>query len=272
MSEGKATSYRCNRCDRYWAEGALKQIRAGSGFVTACPTCGDLVHEEASRVARPLPTLLAGAFIYPFRGSTVLWAIGLLVVTTFLRFVPLVGGLLAISAELGFLFAVLRSSAAGESELRVEASDIADFTSWFGPLFKYLAAFALSFGPAIFLAILLSQNRNEASTLLIIYGAGGLGLLYFPAALVVAAHSEGCLGVLNPVAGVTFISRIPGPYAITLAFLSLAVAAGAGMLTTAAAIDIPIVGLIARSIASLYAPLVGMRMLGLLMEEHAEEL
>lgn len=58
----------------------------------------------------------------------------------------------------------------------------------------------------------------------------------------------------------------------TLAFLSLAVAAGAGMLTTASAIDIPIVGLIARSTSSLYAPLVGMRMLRLLMEEHAEEL
>lgn len=272
MNAGAPQTFRCDRCNRYYGEPELKQIRAGSGFVNACPTCGDLVRKEASRVSRPLPTLLIGAFVYPFRGATVMWVVALLVATTFLRFIPFVGTLLAFSAELGFLFAVLRSTADGQTELRVEASDLSDFSSWFGPLFKYLGAFTLSFGPAIGAAIVLGQGPSAASMLPVVYGVAGLGLIYFPASLVVAAHSDGCLGVLNPVAGVSFIARIPGPYFVTLAFLSLAVAAGAGMLATANAIEVPVVGLIARSIAALYAPLVAMRMLGLLMEEHAEEL
>ena len=78
--------------------------------------------------------------------------------------------------------------------------------------------------------------------------------------------------MFNPAAGFAFIARIPGPYFLTLGFLAIAAALGGGMLAAATRIEVPIVGIVARSIASLYAPIVAMRMLGLLMEEHAEEL
>lgn len=264
-----ATTYRCDRCDRYFAESALEKIAAGGGYVLACPTCGDLARREVSREARSLPALLAGAFAYPFRGATIMWVVALLVGMTFLQLIPFVGGLLATSAELGLLFGVLRSTAAGHAELRVETSDLADTSLWFGPLLRYLAAVLVSFGPAIAAGVLLQGN---SSLLPIAYAVAGLGLLYFPASLVVAAHSDGCLGVLNPAAGIAFITRIPGPYFITLAFVAIAAGVGAGMMAGAATIELPIVSIVVRSVASLYGPLVAMRMLGLLIEEHAEEL
>jgi hypothetical protein len=44
------------------------------------------------------------------------------------------------------------------------------------------------------------------------------------------------------------------------------------MSTIAGIIEVPVVGVVARSVAALCAPLVAMRMLGLLMQENAEEL
>jgi hypothetical protein len=271
----KTSTFRCDRCDRNFVEFELRQLRAGSGFIQVCPLCGDPPRLEVSRASRSLPELLAGAFTYPFRGTTLMWVAVVLVATTVLRFVPLVGWLIALSAELGFLFAVLRSTAAGQAEMNVEASDLADYGLWFRPLLKYVGAFAISFLPMMGMQVALDAGvfgSAGPSLAWLLYVLGAVGVLYFPAALVVAAHSDGCLGVLNPVAGISFIARIPGPYAITVAFLAVAVGAGVGMTATAAELDVPVIGIVARSIAALYAPLVAMRMLGLLMEEHAEEL
>jgi hypothetical protein len=263
------TSFRCDRCERYFAEGELKRLRVGSGFVNQCPVCGDPVRTETSRAARSMPLLLAGAFAYPFRGTTLMWVAVLFVASVAMRFLPVLGGLFAASAELGLLFAVLKSTADGHDELRIEASDLTDFGAWLVPLGKYLAAVAVSFLPAMAVRILAGPGDGAV---LVACGVALLGLLYFPAALVVAARSTGCLGAFNPVAGLALIALIPGPYAVTVAFLAVAVAAGAGMVVAASSLDNLFVAAIARSVAQLYAPLVAMRMLGLLLNEHAEEL
>ncbi len=273
---GATKTFRCDRCDRNFVSSELRQVRAGSGYVQVCPSCGDPPRLEVSRALRSLPVVLAGAFTYPFRGTTLLWVAVVLVATTVLRFVPIVGGLIAVSAELGFLFAVLRSTAEGQAEMNVEASDLADYSLWFRPLIKYVAALVVSFAPALAVQVALDGGvfgENGTSTfgwLLYVLAAGGV--LYLPAALVVAAHSDGCLGVLNPAAGLSFIARIPGPYAVTVVFLAVAAGVCVGMMAAAAALDVPVLGVVARSVAALYGPLVAMRMLGLLMAEHAEEL
>ncbi|MBX3188624.1 MAG: hypothetical protein KF819_16525 [Labilithrix sp.] len=221
-------------------------------------------------MARSLPGLLAGAFMYPFRGTTVMWLVAVLVATTFLQFIPLVGGLVALSAELGFLFAVLRSTAGGADTLRIDARDIADVSLWLAPLGKYVMAMAVSFAPAVVAAVLLGDASGAVSP--VVYGAGAVGLLYFPAALVVAAHSQGCLGALNPLAGIALIGKIPGAYVLTVFFVAIALGVGGGMLRAAAAIEVPLLGAIVRSVAALYAPVVAMRLLGLLLAENAEHL
>lgn len=214
--------------------------------------------------------VLSAAFAYPFRGSTLLWVAAMIVGTTVLSFAPFVGGLLAVSAELGFLFTVLKSTAVGSEELQVDTSELADVSTWLRPLAKYFFAALISFAPAALAAYVTSTSEGGVSPVAL--GLGGLGLFYFPAALVLAAHESGCLGVLNPIAGVQLIARIPGAYVLTVFFVVVALAIGAAMMRAAVMIDVPIVGSVARSVAGLYGPVVAMRMLGLLVAENAEVL
>ncbi len=262
-------SYRCPRCEKYLAESEIKQIKAGSGFMKACMTCGGAIAEERSREARSLPGLLVSAFGYPFRGSMVLWSIAMIVGTTVLSFAPMFGGILAASAELGFLFAVLKSTADGKDEIDVNASDLADVSMWIRPFAKYVVAAILSFGPAAAALFLLAPAKGEPPVVALVLG--GLGLLYFPAALVVAAHETGG-AVINPVAGFRLIARIPGSYFLTVFFVGIAMAVGGATIRAALLLDVPVLGAVARSVASLYGPIVAMRMLGLLVQENAESL
>jgi hypothetical protein len=266
-------TYRCPRCDRYLQEsspGDIKKIHAGSGFVRACAACGSALVQETSRAARSLPGLLAGAFVYPFKGSTLMWVAAIVVGTTVLSFVPVIGGLLALSAELGFLFTVLKSTAEGSDELKVDTSELSDVSTWIRPIAKYFFAFLISFGPAVVAALVVP--REPGQLLLAVYALGAAGLVYFPAALVLAAHETGCLGVLNPVAGVQLIARVPGPYFVTVFFVGVAAAIGGLMTSGASMVAVPLLGGLLRSVAALYAPVVAMRMLGLLVEENAEAL
>lgn len=265
-----AVSFRCPRCDKYLDDAGIKKIPAGSGFMRACMTCGGAIVQETSREARSMPAVLAGAFAYPFRGSTLMWMVAMIVATTFLSFVPFAGPLLMISAELGFLFTVLKSTAAGSDDLQVDMSELADVSTWLRPLAKYFFAALLSFGPAWASTYLMQDDvRGDFwSTLPVVLL--GLGALYFPAALVLAAHETGCLGVLNPIAGFKLIARIPGAYFLTVFFVAIAIGVGAGMFRVAMMVDVPILGVVVRSIASLYGPVVAMRMLGLLVNENAE--
>ena len=267
---GAIVTYRCPRCEKYLDDGGIKKIPAGSGFVRACTTCGGALAQETSREARSLPGVLAGAFAYPFRGSTLMWMAGMIVVTTALSFFPFLGGLLALSAELGFLFTVLKSTAAGSDELQVDTSELSDVSTWLRPLAKYVFAGLISFGPALLASYAMTGTQSAVSS--VVFGLAGLGILYFPAALVLAAHESGCLGVLNPIAGFKLIARIPGAYFLTVFFVAVALSLGAATMYVAARIDVPVVGAVVRSIAALFGPVVAMRMLGLLVAENAEQL
>jgi len=263
-----ASAFHCVSCQRYFAEEELKKIPAGSGFLHACPTCGRAVAEERSRVARSMPPLLAGAFLYPVRGATLFVVLGTLLALTVTSYVPFVGGILSTSLLVGFLFAVLRSTAAGSEELEVSAEDIGDRAAWLRPLFKYLLALAISFGPGAVAWTLL--GGGEAGPLPWILA--GVGALYLPAALVVAAHARTTLGALNVAAGVGFIARLPAAYLLTSAFSLVAMALGALLYRGAIGVTVPVLGGLLRGVAMIYGPMVAMRMLGLLVEEHAEEL
>ncbi|MBS2011853.1 MAG: hypothetical protein JST00_03105 [Deltaproteobacteria bacterium] len=90
---GAVATYRCPRCEKYLDASGIRQISAGSGFVRACMNCGGALVQESSREARSLPGVLAAAFVYPLRGSTLLWVAAMIVGTTVLSFVPFAGGL-----------------------------------------------------------------------------------------------------------------------------------------------------------------------------------
>jgi hypothetical protein len=188
--------------------------------------------------------------------------------------VPFVGWLIVLCIEVGFLFAVLRTAAAGGEDIEASAEELNSIFDWLGPLVRYLLAVLTAFFPAVIAWFALGGGPESELV------AGGLaiaGVLYLPAAIIVAAHGVGCLGAVNPVPAVALIGRIPKPYAITVAMLAAALVAGVGMhlavpkIVKALSILPILPGLIGKSLL-LYAPMVSMRMLGLLVHEHGEEL
>ena len=268
MSATIATQLRCARCSRYFADAEVRYVQAGQGTLRVCPLCGGPLAVESSREVQSLPVLLAGAFVYPFRGKTVLWVLGVIVASVVVSFMPVVGGILSASVQLGFLMAVLRSSADGKDTLEVDASELGDVWSWFAPFFRYLGAVLVSFGAAIVAAVLL-----EPSEIAIVYALALAGALYFPAAVIVAAHQhEGFLGALNPVTSFGLITRIPAAYAVTLGFLAGAGALGGAVNYATDLIEVPILGGIVHRVFGFFAPVVMMRMLGVLVNEKREEL
>jgi hypothetical protein len=256
------TRYRCTSCDRYLSDRELKEVGPSNALMKACAFCDRVVTEEASRVVRPLSSVLASAFLFPFRAEMLMWTVAVFVGCFALRFVPLFGGIAGLGIQVGFFFAVLRAAATGHDELRF---DIVDRLGWIGPAARFIATSLLAFGPGALAAYFLGADSPAA------IGALLLGAAYFPAALVVAAHGEG-LGGMNPVTAIRFIARIPVPYAQTLFFLAIAGLAGGVLVWLATSVSVPIVSPVLASFAGLYAPMVMARMLGLLIREHEEEL
>jgi hypothetical protein len=99
-----------------------------------------------------------------------------------------------------------------------------------------------------------------------------LGLLYYPAALIVSAHDRGFGAALNPMPGFALIRQLPGPYAVTLAYLGLTLAVSAALVALISLIpSVPLEVLFFVTVTN-YAPTVCVRMLGLLISEYREEL
>jgi hypothetical protein len=222
----------------------------------------------SSRVARPLASLYAGAFTYPLRPVTLLWTAAVILVTSFVQYVPVVGGLLAGGITVGYLFAVLRASANGADQVTLEAGDVGFVAGWAAPLVRLTLACAVAFGPALIALAALGLPDGAV----VIYGLGALGLLYLPAAIIAAAMAEGFLAGASPLPPVALIARIPGPYALTLVFLSLAAIAGGVALKLGDVVDVPFVGELVRRVLGLYSALVMARVLGLLVCEQREAL
>jgi hypothetical protein len=264
-------AYWCEHCQREIPAGQAEEVRAGTGFISVCPGCHRALGAQAAAPAeRSFARVLAGAFAYAARPATLAWIAGMVLLAGFVSFVPLVGGLLSLIVLISYLFGVLRVSSQGEDDLMVAPDDIGDLTTWFAPLVRYLLTFLMALSPGL-LAAYLTESP-------LLGGAGALlGLLYLPAGMIVAAHSSGCVGPLNPVPAAVIIGRIPGPYALTLAFLALAAGLGYGLrflggLAAGALEGVPFIPGYLTSVLGLLPAVVMARMLGLLVYEHGHEI
>jgi uncharacterized membrane protein HdeD (DUF308 family) len=97
-----------------------------------------------------------------------------------------------------------------------------------------------------------------------------------PASVMLAALTNGCLGPLNPVAGVMIMTRVPGSYALTSIAVGTVIlihgGASVAALLAANAIPVPFVpGFIAATVL-MYLPTVASRMLGVFLHHHRHEL
>jgi hypothetical protein len=256
----------CHACAKTLASGEVRVVPAGTGVLRTCPGCGGAVIAETSRVVQPFAKTLAGAFVWPVRVPVVFYGVGVALLCALVGLAPF-GGVLAASAELGFLFLVIRRTGQGTENLEPTDLDVGLY-EWIRPLLRYIGALLVSFGPAFFVLLLGGGLVGSAV-------AACLGALFLPAAIVVAAHSETADQAMNPLRGLSLIARIPGAYLLTVVFLVLALATHVGIdvfLREVSASVGAAAAVVLGPLLRLYPAVVCARMLGLLVREHAEEL
>lgn len=265
----------CGRCRvEHPAEACRLSALAGEA-VRLCPTCGMITREIVHTERAALWAVYLGALRYPLQQEGAPTLLALAVGAWLLGFVPIVGGLLAMGAVLGYLFLVVRQTGAGRDALP-QAADFTGFGDLIAPAVRFLLAGLVALAPLAWASVRAGALGGSWALVAL---AGLWAMAWMPAATAVAAHQDGCLGALNPVPVVQVIARIPADYARTVAalvplcLLTLAVeAAGQGIVR---AVPVPVLSTVLRLVASaagLYGPLVMARVLGLLLRERAEEL
>lgn len=276
MALDETATYWCDGCNRYVPVTWVEELRVGSETRAVCPTCklALVVQGRPTRAAtlddgagRLYPVLLAHAFIFPFRGMTLLIIAATALVAYIAALVPLLGWLLSLAVQAAFLFQIVRTTAAGQDDFTMDAETVLD---WVSPLGRYFGAFLVAGVPALAAWI---GTQNVALTL----AGGALGLVYLPAAFIAASYPSGCLGPLNPLPAIVLIAKIPVAYGITLAFVAVTVGLGVGVGYAAKAIStalapVPVLPTLLALVLRMLPPAIAARMLGLLVREHGDEL
>ena len=230
---------------------------------------------------------LAKAYLHPFQPMLPVVVLGVALISSLVGYIPWVGAILAAGVWVGAVFTATKYASVGRDDL--PGMEFDGFWELALPGIRFLLAL---FVPAILLAVLygvLSAGSASAEAMmtgdasfslagapLLFLVALGLWLVYLPASLILAAHSTGCLGGLNLVAGVLLIVREPVGYALTVAAAAPAAILVAVTWTVGSVIDqstpIPFVVGFATDAVSLVPAIVGGRILGLFIWHHEHEL
>lgn len=232
---------------------------------------------------------VARAYVYPFQKTALPALIAVPLITQLASYVPaFVGLIISNGIWISYLFAVTQHASLGRDDLPL-APETETWLDMLGPLVRYVLAFLvpgiLIFGLFVGLtggiaradALVTGEaDLTMASIPVLVFVATGLWLVYLPASLILAAHSKGCLGGLNLIAGVKLIIREPVGYAVTLAGIApaalLMVAFSIGSEIADSLIPIPFVpGLVGLMLTFIPALIVA-RILGLYLWHHEEEL
>lgn len=255
--------YWCGACQKYLEGSDRRVVRAGTGELVACGTCGGVGVPEASRVVRPFGIQLLQSVRYPFRPTTlaiaaVVYAVS--VATSFFSYS------LSSAIQLAWIFAILRSTAMGKDDVEIDVADVPSGPfGWLRPYVRYALTFAVAFAPAIIVSAIFGGTFSPLVGALAL-----LGSLYLPAGIVIAAHNDDWLSPLWPLPALRFIARIPGPYAMTCGFLMGTMVVGGGL-----ALALADASVLIRALAGFWNFLMAMitgRALGILVREHGEEL
>ncbi len=229
--------------------------------------------EDEGDELRPLLPRLLGAFSYPFQKSAPAIFLGVVLVATLASIIPIVGFFLWLGVQAIFFFRVIQDSGEGEDELP-RGGEFVDLFDLLVPSFRFFVALAVPFVPAILGAYVIGANSPAVipiTGLLLL-----LGLAYMPASVMVASLTGGCLGPLNPVAGVLIMTRVPGPYILTTLAVGVVMiihsATMAGVFMVTKPILIPFLPGLIRSCVALILPTIACRMLGIFLHQYRHEL
>lgn len=271
--------WRCTGCGAVFCDACIKITPVGAASLRTCRDCGERVEtlaakaeaaqaEVKSRQDRNFFMRLPGAFAYPFKGSGIILLIigGLFVwCLQFLRyafFFGMLGTLVVVGYLNAYMLRIISGTGSGEDEMPDWPSFADFYTDIIRPYFLVLGVTAVSFLPAILFTIAVMVLRP--SPLLIVPGyiaLIGLGLLYWPMALLAVAMIDAAEG-LSPMIVIPAIFKAPLAYLMALVVLGLLVLVR--VLSTAILSSIPIAGSILDGVLSFYFLIVEMRILGLL--------
>jgi hypothetical protein len=224
-------------------------------------------------VQEPFIPRLLKAFLYPFQKSALAIFVGIVVVSALLGLIPFIGAFLALGVQAIFFFRVIQHSGDGEDDLP-HGTDFTDFGDILVPSFRFLLAFIVPFVPAVLSFFALGTDNPVVLPVAAILTLAGLA--YMPASMMVASLTTGCLGPLNPVAGIMIMTRVPSAYAITTFCVAVVVMVHtlvmAVVFTATKLIPLPFVPGLIQNTAMLVLPTVAARMLGIFLHQNRHEL
>lgn len=188
---------------------------------------------KLQREARSFPPLgqrMAKVFTYVRAPSVLLVLLGLAILTYFLRWAPMIGGVLAAGLEAAIYFRMVEYTAAGEETL--EPPDFTDiYDDIIAPFLRYLATlvplFVAIFWAGLVVVQAISNPLGGASRDLIgaLEGPGLLLLAWvilWPLLTAVAAMHRSATAVLNPMAWIAGLRVLGADYVLAvLAFYAV---------------------------------------------------
>lgn len=232
-----------------------------------CPACGSAVFHEESRSAEPVTVPLLRALAWPFRPVSMITLAVVIVGSGLASYAPF-GMWIAGGIRFGYLAAVLRAGSLGQDDVEIDPTQIGSaMWEWSAPFVRFLFTALISFGPAVLAAWLLGPAGIVPAAIL-----GVLGAIYFPAALIVAAHAEGFFAWLRPDLPIRLIFQIPRPYAVACGLLLALAAVSGGAMAAAEAFDIPVMGFLLSAVLGFVPLVAAARLLGVLVHENREDL
>ncbi len=192
--------------------------------------------------------------------------LGSLISLAFLLLLTVIG----IGYLTNYLRRVVTGTAMGE-QAAPDWPDLTDFTAdILSPLFQLGVTMLASLVPAILVGAFVQGNEKWGEVA--VWAACGLGGIYFPMAFLAVAMFDSVAAV-NPLLVVPSITKIPGPYLLTVALLAGVLAAKwSGDYFLPRVIPLPIVPSIISTLSGLYLLMVEARVLGLLYLVNKERL
>ncbi len=283
----------CKKCDRTYCELCVTTLNVGGKTKFSCRGCGlecvpVQVHLETGNAPKSFFGALPGAFVYPLRGTGILFLlVGMVIFAAIMLANVMMGTLNPRGVGLGvimhvilggylftFLQNIIHSTAAGDRELP-ELPGINFLEDILLPFFRLLGLILACFTPAICLAVVAVVTKSPGAAISF-FPAVIFGCLYFPMAFLVVAILDS-VGAVNPLVVIPSILKVPLEYVITV-FILIAVvvftkvgdfvvlvAFPHGMSTDSIPELLGLVGVkIVWSLVSIYLLVVNTRILGLL--------
>ena len=260
-----ATFYFCARCNRTLDEGQTRMVRAGAASLRVCATCGDLARPETSKVVArasyPLPLEMMLAYASPFRPSSLVMLLPIAALLAFScwSFHGLLLALVSYGVMLALVFAIVRSTGAGEDRVTLDAV-FAERGEAAAVVLRYLFLVLVCLAPVgVAWALGLPWPCWAAAIV--------IGYAYFPAGLIAA--SQEAARPFDPLLGYRVILAFPAPYFVAVACMTPAAAVwlGAPWIATALTDGRPAAAL--EQTLSLFAFAVVARICGILMRQEA---